>query len=40
MERELSSCAFCVDYACQKLLKQFETDAAARTRLEAMRRAT
>ena len=37
-ERKVSSCAFCVDYACQTLSKHFETDAGARTRLEAMRR--
>jgi hypothetical protein len=37
--RKLTSCAFCVDYACQKLLIHFETDPAARTRLEKMRNA-
>lgn len=36
--RNLESCAFCVDYDCQNLLKHFETDPAARTRLESMRR--
>ena len=37
IDKKLSSCAFCADYACQKLLKHFETDPDARTRLEAMR---
>ena len=38
IDRKLMSCALCADYACQKLLKHFETDPSARTRLEAMRR--
>jgi hypothetical protein len=37
IDRKLTSCAYCSDYACQKLLKHFETDSAARTRLESMR---
>ena len=36
-ERQLTSCAFCVDYACERLLKHFETDPGARARLETMR---
>lgn len=37
IDKKLSSCAFCADYACQKLLKHFEADPDARTRLEAVR---
>jgi hypothetical protein len=37
IERQLTSCAFCSDYACERLLKHFETDPGARGRLEAMR---
>jgi len=36
-KRKLTSCAFCADYACQNLLKHFETDPGARTRLETIR---
>ena len=39
MERQLTSCAFCFDYACELLQKHFETDPGARDRLEAMRSA-
>jgi hypothetical protein len=39
IDKKLTSCAFCTDYACQKLLKHFETDPGARTRLEAMKNA-
>jgi len=37
MGRGLESCAFCDDYACEKLLKHFEADPSARTRLEELR---
>ena len=37
IEKNLTSCALCLDYACRKLLKHFESDPAAQTRLEAMR---
>jgi hypothetical protein len=37
LERHLTSCAFCVDYACERLLKHFETDPGAQARLEIMR---
>ncbi len=37
--RELTSCAFCTDYACEKLLQHFQSDPSARMRLEAMRSA-
>jgi hypothetical protein len=37
IERKLESCAFCDEYACEKLLKHFETDPSARTRLEGLR---
>lgn len=37
IDRKLTSCAFCADYACGKLLKHFETDPPARTRLDALR---
>lgn len=37
IERSVSSCAFCVDYACHRLRKHFEGDPDARTRLETMR---
>lgn len=36
--KNLTSCAFCTNYGCDKLLKHFETDPTARTRLEAMKR--
>lgn len=37
VERMLESCAFCNDYGCEKLLKHFEADPSARTRLEKLR---
>ncbi|PIU44497.1 MAG: hypothetical protein COS95_08700 [Ignavibacteriales bacterium CG07_land_8_20_14_0_80_59_12] len=40
IDRKLTSCAFCVNYACDKLRKHFDTDPAARTRLEVIRSAT
>lgn len=36
--RNLENCAFCRDYACNKLLKHFEVDPEARIRLDEMRR--
>ncbi|MGD0339637.1 MAG: DUF3795 domain-containing protein [Bacteroidota bacterium] len=36
-QRKLDSCAYCADYACEKLQKLFATDASARTQLEAIR---
>ena len=36
--RELESCAFCKEYGCEKLLKHFEADPSARTRIEEFRR--
>ncbi len=39
VQRQLTSCAFCADYACANLLKRFETDPEARARLEAIRKA-
>jgi len=38
--RELTSCAFCSDYVCEKLLKHFETDPSAQARLEKLRSAS
>jgi hypothetical protein len=38
MERAFESCAFCEEYVCDKLLKHFESDPSARTRLEEFRR--
>ena len=35
--KKSNSCAYCVDYACQNLLKHFETDPSSRKHLEAMR---
>lgn len=35
--RSLASCAYCAEYACETLQKFFETDPAARVRLEEMR---
>ena len=40
IDKKLMSCAFCADYACQKLRKHFETDPGARERLEAVRNAS
>jgi hypothetical protein len=38
LDRKVSSCAFCDDYACPQLLKHFETDPHARIRLEQIRK--
>jgi predicted nucleic acid binding AN1-type Zn finger protein len=40
IEHTLGSCAFCNEYACEKLQKHFETDQDARTRLEELRATT
>jgi Protein of unknown function (DUF3795) len=37
VERKLESCAFCEEYACDKLLKHFEYDPDAKIRLENFR---
>ncbi len=37
IERNVTSCAFCADFACETLLKHFASDPSARARLEAMR---
>ncbi len=37
VNRKLTSCAFCPDYPCDKLLKHFETDPTAQARLEMFR---
>jgi hypothetical protein len=37
IDRKFTSCAFCADYACEKLLKHFETDPSAQVRLEKLR---
>jgi hypothetical protein len=37
IDRNLTSCARCADYACEKLLKHFETDPTAQARLEKFR---
>lgn len=37
IERKLESCAFCDEYACEKLLRHFKADPSARTRLEKIR---
>jgi len=37
IERNVASCAFCDEFACEKLRKHFESDPSARTRLETMR---
>lgn len=36
-QKKVGSCAFCGEYACEKLKKFFETDKDARTRLEFIR---
>jgi len=36
-ERKIESCAFCDDYACERLQKHFDRDPGARTRLEEIR---
>ncbi len=35
--RNCTSCAFCADYACGKLLNHFESDPHAKARLESLR---
>jgi hypothetical protein len=35
--KKIESCAFCGEYACERLNKFFETDPEARTRLEMIR---
>jgi hypothetical protein len=37
IEKKISSCAFCDDYPCTLLLKFFEADPEARSRLDAVR---
>ncbi len=37
MEQNIESCAFCHDYACERLRKHFEADPTARPRLDALR---
>ena len=37
IHRNLTSCALCADYACERLLSFFDSDPAARKRLEAVR---
>jgi hypothetical protein len=37
-ERKLENCAYCTDYACEKLQKLFATDTSARPRLEEIRK--
>lgn len=39
VERKLDSCAFCGEYACDKLRKFFESEPDAQKRLEALRSA-
>lgn len=36
IDRNLTSCAFCCDHACEKLLKHFKTDPSAQARLEIL----
>lgn len=38
LDKNLTSCAICAEYACENLLKHFETDPGARTRLDSMRK--
>jgi len=35
--RSITSCAFCTEYACNELLRHFQTDPSARTHLEKLR---
>jgi len=37
--KSMTSCAFCGEYACERLLKNFVLDSDARTRLDEIRRA-
>ncbi len=36
-ERKIESCAFCDEYACERLLTHFESDPTARMRLEELK---
>ncbi len=38
ISKYMTSCAFCEEYACEKLLKNFVLDPDARTRLEEIRK--
>lgn len=38
-QKNVESCAYCSDYACERLEKQFSYDSSAQTRLEEIRRA-
>jgi hypothetical protein len=37
IDKKLTSCAFCPDYACEKLLKHFKSDPSAQSRLDKLR---
>ena len=37
IDKKLTSCAFCADYACEKLLKHFKSDPSAQDRLDKLR---
>ncbi len=37
INRKVASCAYCTDYACDKLMQHFTMDPSAQTRLEALR---
>lgn len=39
MKRNMESCAYCIDYGCEKLEQQFLFDPDAKNRLEEIRRA-
>ena len=39
IQKGIESCAFCEEYACDKLMKTFTLDPDARTRLEEIRKA-
>jgi len=36
-QKNIENCAYCNDYACERLMKFFETDYGAQTRLEEIR---
>ncbi len=38
--KNLASCAYCSDFACEELVKHFQSDPSARERLEGIRNAT
>jgi hypothetical protein len=40
IEKNIESCAYCNDYACEKLEKQFLLDPEAKLRLDEIRRST